>query len=103
MWGFGDIRGPASVVPAHEQVPAGPGREPETLGAFSVWVAGAIHSALLQRAPRTWASPRPRPPGGPFPAVFLILKLRPSPHSSLSKPYEASPPTPKFLGGASQN
>eukprot|EP00069_Balaena_mysticetus_P020857 bmy_13248T0 len=27
VWGIGDIRGPASVVPAHEQVPAGPGSE----------------------------------------------------------------------------
>lgn len=100
MRGFGDIRGPASVVPAHEQVPAGPGREPgDARGFVSLggWgrplYASAASSANLgfHLRPPT-ISPRLLPPGGFSPEVFLILKLRPSLHPSLSKPFEASPP-----------
>lgn len=71
MWGFGDIRGPASVVPAHEQVPAGPGREPGdargfvSLGGWGrLLYASAASSANLgfhpkashnlPKAPPTW-------------------------------------------------
>lgn len=39
--GIGDVRGPASVVPAHEQVPAGPGRGSVEAGDSEVQWPGA--------------------------------------------------------------
>lgn len=97
VWGIGDIRGPASVVPAHEQVPAGPGREPADAGDF-VRLGGQGHPlyASVESSTNPAFHPRPRPnlPKAPptwrlltdlsapllTPGLIILQALCPSPH-----------------------
>lgn len=82
MRGIGDIRGPASVVPTHEQVPAGPGRGSVNAGNCEVHGLGPRTLLRLRIAgsPSSTRGPAPLSTRSLPPAVRCrrLTLLRPS-------------------------